>query len=69
MALRFYVLYIFVVGFNALCFCDTGVDLIDGTPVFDVKPYVPEYDAVPDARVPDWMLPSFPTHNTISWTP
>lgn len=25
-------------------------DLVDGTPVFDVKPYVPSYDAFPDAR-------------------
>ncbi len=25
-------------------------DLVDGTPVFDVKPYVPAYDAFPEAR-------------------
>ncbi len=25
-------------------------DLIDGTPVFDLKPYVPAYDAFPDSR-------------------
>lgn len=25
-------------------------DLVDGTPVFDIKPYVPAYDAFPDAR-------------------
>jgi tRNA-Thr(GGU) m(6)t(6)A37 methyltransferase TsaA len=31
-----------------------GLDAIDGTPVLDVKPYFPNYDAVPDARVPDW---------------
>lgn len=30
-----------------------GLDAIDGTPVLDVKPYLPAYDAVPDARVPD----------------
>ena len=24
-------------------------DLVDGTPVFDIKPYVPSYDAFPDA--------------------
>jgi tRNA-Thr(GGU) m(6)t(6)A37 methyltransferase TsaA len=23
-------------------------DLVDGTPVFDIKPYIPEYDAFPD---------------------
>lgn len=24
-------------------------DLVDGTPVFDIKPYIPAYDAFPDA--------------------
>ena len=32
----------------------TGLDAIDGTPVLDIKPYFPNYDAVPDARIPDW---------------
>ena len=31
-----------------------GLDAISGTPVLDVKPYFPNYDAVPDAAVPDW---------------
>lgn len=31
-----------------------GLDAIDGTPVLDVKPYFPNYDAIPDAGVPDW---------------
>lgn len=26
-----------------------GVDLIDGTPVLDVKPYIADFDALPDA--------------------
>jgi len=25
-------------------------DLVDGTPIFDIKPYIPAYDAFPDAR-------------------
>ncbi|GAB4327808.1 MAG: tRNA (N6-threonylcarbamoyladenosine(37)-N6)-methyltransferase TrmO [Dehalococcoidia bacterium] len=29
-----------------------GLDAIDGTPVLDVKPYLPAYDAVPGARIP-----------------
>lgn len=29
-------------------------DLIDGTPVVDIKPYLPFTDAVPDARI-DWV--------------
>ncbi len=31
-----------------------GLDAIDGTPVLDIKPYYPNYDAVPDAGVPEW---------------
>lgn len=29
-----------------------GLDAIDGTPVLDIKPYLPEYDAKPGARIP-----------------
>ncbi len=32
-----------------------GLDAIDGTPVLDIKPYLPPYDSVPDARVPGWV--------------
>ncbi len=32
-----------------------GLDAVNGTPVLDVKPYLPPYDAVPAARVPDWV--------------
>ncbi len=28
----------------------SGVDLLDGTPVLDIKPYVPYVDSIPDAR-------------------
>jgi tRNA-Thr(GGU) m(6)t(6)A37 methyltransferase TsaA len=27
-----------------------GVDLIDGTPLCDIKPYIPDFDARPDSR-------------------
>lgn len=27
----------------------TGADMVDGTPIFDIKPYVPYADSVPDA--------------------
>lgn len=27
-----------------------GLDLLDGTPVLDIKPYIPYADAFPDAR-------------------
>lgn len=29
-----------------------GLDAINGTPVLDIKPYLPEYDAVPTATIP-----------------
>lgn len=31
-----------------------GLDLVDGTPVLDVKPYIAFYDAVTDATIPRW---------------
>jgi tRNA-Thr(GGU) m(6)t(6)A37 methyltransferase TsaA len=31
-----------------------ALDAIDGTPVIDIKPYVPVYDRK-DATIPDWM--------------
>lgn len=31
-----------------------ALDAIDGTPVLDIKPYFPNYDAVPDAGIPEW---------------
>jgi tRNA-Thr(GGU) m(6)t(6)A37 methyltransferase TsaA len=34
----------------------TGLDAINGTPVLDLKPYLPEYDAVPDATLPPWAM-------------
>jgi tRNA-Thr(GGU) m(6)t(6)A37 methyltransferase TsaA len=33
-----------------------GLDAIDGTPVLDIKPYIPGYDSVDDARAPSWMI-------------
>ncbi len=35
----------------------SGHDLIDGTPVLDIKPYIHEYDSAPDSRVPLWLPP------------
>ena len=32
-----------------------GLDAIDGTPVIDIKPYIPGYDSAPDAKAPQWM--------------
>jgi len=31
-----------------------GLDAVDGTPVLDLKPYIPLYDSVPGASLPAW---------------
>ena len=35
----------------------SGLDAIDGTPVIDIKPYMPGYDSATDARTPSWSTP------------
>ncbi len=37
-----------------------GLDAIDGTPIVDVKPYLPQFDSVPDATVPEWVSRAMP---------
>lgn len=32
-----------------------GADVVDGSPVLDVKPYVPFSDALQQASAPDWV--------------
>jgi tRNA-Thr(GGU) m(6)t(6)A37 methyltransferase TsaA len=32
-----------------------GLDVVDGTPVVDIKPYIPEQDVHTSARVPGWV--------------
>jgi tRNA-Thr(GGU) m(6)t(6)A37 methyltransferase TsaA len=32
-----------------------GLDAIDGTPVIDIKPYIPGYDSANEAKTPRWM--------------
>jgi len=31
-----------------------GLDAAEGSPIVDIKPYLPRADCVPDARVPEW---------------
>ncbi|KAE9052526.1 hypothetical protein PR003_g596 [Phytophthora rubi] len=33
----------------------SGVDLLDETPVLDIKPYIAAYDSLPDALAADWV--------------
>ncbi|MHA2407263.1 MAG: tRNA (N6-threonylcarbamoyladenosine(37)-N6)-methyltransferase TrmO [Candidatus Ranarchaeia archaeon] len=32
-----------------------GLDILDGTPIIDIKPYWPIYDSVNDGKIPDWV--------------
>lgn len=32
-----------------------GLDILDGTPIIDIKPYTPQYDRVGKAKVPKWV--------------
>jgi tRNA (adenine37-N6)-methyltransferase len=32
-----------------------GLDAFDGTSVIDIKPYIPGYDSVEDAKIPGWV--------------
>jgi len=32
-----------------------GLDALDGSPVIDIKPYLPGYDSATDATVPQWI--------------
>jgi tRNA-Thr(GGU) m(6)t(6)A37 methyltransferase TsaA len=32
-----------------------GLDAYDGTPVLDIKPYLPKGDHIPEAKIPEWL--------------
>lgn len=32
-----------------------GLDTFDGTPIIDIKPYIPYYDSVPEAKMAGWI--------------
>ncbi len=32
-----------------------GLDIVNGTPILDIKPYTPEYDRVKKSKVPKWV--------------
>ena len=48
----------------------SGSDLVDGTPVLDIKPYVPTYDAVASDAciVPDWVADGLSTTRPVRFT-
>lgn len=48
----------------------SGTDLVDGTPVLDIKPYVPLYDTVPheECTVPEWVSEGLATVRSVQFT-
>ena len=32
-----------------------GLDAFEGSPIIDIKPYIPRADSIPNARVPEWI--------------
>lgn len=32
-----------------------GLDIVNGTPILDIKPYTPQYDRVDNEKVPKWV--------------
>jgi len=42
-----------------------GLDALDGTPVIDIKPYIPNFDSYSDACVPDWVKRHLNSHHHI----
>jgi tRNA-Thr(GGU) m(6)t(6)A37 methyltransferase TsaA len=34
---------------------ERGLDAIDGTPILDLKPYFPDFDAAAKATLPEWV--------------
>ncbi len=38
-----------------------GLDAFEGSPIIDIKPYIPRADSIPNARVPEWTWRGPPT--------
>lgn len=45
-----------------------GADLVDGTPILDIKPYIPEVEAKPEART-GWLDKAEKKHITVEFLP
>ena len=42
-----------------------GADVVDGTPVLDIKPYIPYVDGGVAATAPSWVLAPCPLHLSV----
>jgi tRNA-Thr(GGU) m(6)t(6)A37 methyltransferase TsaA len=53
---------------KTVCLHVSGLDLVDGTPVVDIKPYVPDYDGVPiddNCKLPTWVSGGLATKRVV----
>lgn len=50
-----------LVGVNGCRIHVGGLDALEGSPIVDIKPYLPQGDSFPDARTPDWTYRGPPT--------
>eukprot|EP00603_Paraphysomonas_imperforata_P007083 CAMPEP_0114425518 /NCGR_PEP_ID=MMETSP0103-20121206/7278_1 /TAXON_ID=37642 ORGANISM="Paraphysomonas imperforata, Strain PA2" /NCGR_SAMPLE_ID=MMETSP0103 /ASSEMBLY_ACC=CAM_ASM_000201 /LENGTH=358 /DNA_ID=CAMNT_0001594359 /DNA_START=6 /DNA_END=1082 /DNA_ORIENTATION=+ len=51
------------------CLHVTACDLVQDTPILDIKPYVSSYDAIESDRVPDWISSTVDTRNDVTVAP
>lgn len=50
------------------CLYISACDLVDTTPVYDIKPYVPNYDSANPSKIPVWIEETIDTRNTVLLT-
>lgn len=44
-------------------------DILDGSPVYDIKPYVPAYDSFPQSKVPPYAVPETRESFAVTFSP
>lgn len=44
-----------IIGIKENIITVKGLDVINNTPIFDIKPYTPQYDAAKNVKVPEWV--------------
>ena len=44
-----------LVSINGNTLIVTGLDAMDGTPVLDIKPYIPQFDSAENSQQADWV--------------
>ena len=48
----------YLVVSSRYCWLDSflDTDIVDGSPILDIKPYLPSFDRIDDALVPQWVM-------------